>query len=444
MGSAKTYAIIALCGLAACDMGVPSSTDPVRENAELVEGPPVESIDTPFDGALACVGQQIGGGLAFSVGNVTDTTGKEQYSDGGSGKFITQGAGDMIQSSLFEAGLTVVNRRDPNIALAEGNWGIRNIRTQTPSDFYVTGSINSLDFIPGGGTSVQVAGVGPRIRQSRILVGVDLALTSAHDGKIVANSSIQKQLYTKEMGFWIGRFFGETLTTIEAGGLEREALHHTLRQVLAYAVFDLLAQVAPAKNEASCVGKISAPGKVLLDPAAPPRFGDGRALNAARAAATAAAAPTPAAAATGGQASRPATPAKPVPPQARALGNTATSHAAKAIAAADSVLKAKTPEEASKAADEALRYMTLAIKTLREAAAKGLTGPEGDAVATLVEKAITAAQAAQKYATDMAGNADDAAEDTEEPAPLSPVIPAPVQEDGPILPEDKRAGGPGK
>ena len=112
----------------------------------------------------------------------------------------------------------------------------------------------------------------------------------------------------------------------------------------------------------------------------------------------------------------------------------ATSYAAKAIAAADSVLTAKTAADANAVVDLALRYMTLAIQALREAAAKGLVGPEGDAVATLVEKAITSAQGAQKIAADMAAKEAAAAPATAVTPPAAPLAP-------PMSPDDKRLGG---
>jgi len=412
---------------------------PAKADAALVQGPPVRTIVTPFDAALECFNGRIGKDLAFSVGNVTDSTGKEQYADGGSGKFVTQGAGDMIQSALFRAGLTVVNRRDPNIALAESNWGISNIKSQSPSDFYVTGSINSLDFIPGGGAEVELAGVGPRYRQSRILIGLDLALTAAHNGELVANTSMQKQIYTEEFGFSTDRFFDTTLVSIDVGGMEREALHHALRQVLAYATFDLLAQILETSSVEPCAAKVGSDGKILAGGSAAFRRGDGSVLAAARAAAGArkAAEAVP----PGGEPGQQAGPSAPVQvsAEARRLGNTATSYAAKAIASADSVLTATSADEANAAADEALRYMTLAIQALRAAAAKGLSGPEGDAAATLVEKAIASAQGAQKLATEKA-----AAEPGEPPAPaLAPPVP-PKVEAPPIRAEDKRLGGSGE
>ena len=431
-------AMIALALLPACSLGVPGAMTPASKNAELVQGPPIETIVTPFDPALQCMKGRIGKEFAFSVGAIADNTGKEQYADSGSGKFVTQGAGDIVQSALFLAGVRVVNRRDPNIALAESNWGIRKIADQIASDFYITGSINSLDFIPGGGARLEVAGVGPRYRQSRILIGLDLALTAAHSGEIVANSSVQKQIYTEELGVAANRFFADALVTLEVGGMEREALQLALRQILSYSTFDLLAQVANKAAVSDCAAMIAEGGAVMVGGDFAARAGDGSALVKARAAAVdaravaAAPAAQPAAVAGGQPAAQAA--AAPIPLAAQKLGNDATSYAAKAIAAADSVLSAKTAADANAKVDLALQYMTLAIQALREAAAKGLVGAEGDAVATLVEKAITSAQGAQKIATEMATKEAAAAPATTVTPPAAPAAP-------PISPDDKRLGG---
>ena len=84
-------------------------------NMAMPHGPAMEDITTPFDEALSCLRNKIPSDVFFSVGQIGDTTGKEQYADGGTGKLVTQGAGDMVQSALFRAGVSVVNRRDPNI-----------------------------------------------------------------------------------------------------------------------------------------------------------------------------------------------------------------------------------------------------------------------------------------------------------------------------------------
>lgn len=436
--------IVAATGLSGCVKLPPSVLDDNRENAALVEGPPVERIVTPFDAALACVKGRISPEVVFSVGAIADNTGKEQYADGGSGKYISQGAGDMVQSALFTAGLTVVNRRDPNIVLAESNWGLRPIGQQIPTDFFITGSVTSLDFIPGGGGRVEVAGVGPRYRQSRILIGLDLALTAAHSGKIVGNAAVQKQLYAEELGFSTNRFLGEALLAVDIGAMEREAVHLALRQALSFATLSLLVQVMPDSAARDCATQI--PSNALV--AAPTDLialaGDGSELAAARSAASTAKAAAAAASAPPAPGSALPADAKPgqgnagssgakSPPEAVKLANAATSYSARSIAAADSVLQAKTKAEATAAANEAAQYMTLAIQSLRDASAKGLTGAEGDAAATLVENAIRATEAAHKF-IEGAKFPDDAS-----PAPAPAATPEPGPD--PARPDDKKLGG---
>ncbi|WP_168990448.1 CsgG/HfaB family protein [Aureimonas flava] len=240
-------AATALQGCAAAP-GVAGSTS----DAKLVQGPPISDIVTPFDKALTCLKGKISPRLIFSVGAVLDQTGKESFTDGGVGKFITQGAGDMMQSALFKAGATVVNRRDPRVATTEAEWKVRDITRQIPSNFFITGSINSLDFIPGSGAEVEVGGVGARYRQNRILVGMDLAMTEATTGRIVANVPLQKQIFSSEAGIGIGRFIGSELTSVDFGGREREAIHFALRQMLNLATFELLTQVMKPENYADC------------------------------------------------------------------------------------------------------------------------------------------------------------------------------------------------
>ena len=184
--------LLALCiALVGCAPGIVTSRS---NNARLVEGPPIQDITTPFDTALSCLSGKIPANATFAVAAIADNTGKEQYADSGTGKMVTQGAGDMVQSALFQAGVRVVNRRDPNIPIAESNWGLRNMGDQTAADFFISGSINSLDYIPGGGASVKIAGVGPEFRQTRILIGMDLALTNSFNGEVIANIPLQKQI----------------------------------------------------------------------------------------------------------------------------------------------------------------------------------------------------------------------------------------------------------
>ncbi len=250
----KNISLVIILGqiLSGCTGTSVSNQRPVA----LVQGPPITDIFTPFDMALACLKGQIRKDISFSVGAILDQTGKDVVTNGGSGKMVTQGAGDMVQSALFQAGVSVLNRRDPRIIESEARWGIRDARQIQTSDYYVTGSINSLDFIPGGGFDVQVGGIGPSYSQTRIIVGLDLALTDTRTSKVVANVSLQKQIVAQDYGVNVGRFSGHTLLNIQLGKGEREATNFALRQMLNFATFDLLTQVIPPATYESCRAQI--------------------------------------------------------------------------------------------------------------------------------------------------------------------------------------------
>lgn len=232
-----------------------------KKPVSLVQGPPITDIFTPFDMALSCLKGQLRSDVSFSVGAILDQTGKDVVTNGGSGKMVTQGAGDMVQSALFQAGVSLLNRRDPRIIESEAKWGIRDPRQIQASDYYVTGSINSLDFIPGGGVDMQIGGVGPNYSQTRIMVGLDLSLTDTRSSKVVANVSLQKQIAAQDYGLSAGRFAGHTLLNIQLGKGEREATNFALRQMLNLATFELLSQVIPPATFESCRAQI------------PPEFG---------------------------------------------------------------------------------------------------------------------------------------------------------------------------
>lgn len=222
------------------------------KSLKMIDGPPISDIRTPFDEALSCLSGKISPKITFSVGAISDATGKEQFTEGGTGKFITQGAGEIVQSALFNAGVNILNRRDPRVLEAEIKWGIRTNTKIIPSRYFITGSINSLDFIPGAGFEAQIDGIGPRYRQHRILVGLDLSVTDSSTGRIVANSSIQKQIFADELGVGVGRFFGNILVTLDAANLRREAISLAMRQMLNLATYDLLTQLMRTENYVSC------------------------------------------------------------------------------------------------------------------------------------------------------------------------------------------------
>ncbi len=383
---------------------------PTTRNVPLPDGPPVEEIVTIFDDALHCLRGNIPGGVTFGVGDVVDATGRESYAEGASGRFISQGAGEMVQSALFRAGAAVVNRRDPNILVTETQWGIRDIQQQVPVNFYITGSINSLDFIPGGGASFTVGGVGPRYRQSRILVGLDLSLTDAFTGRIVASVPLQRQMFSREVGASVGRFFGDTLVSLDAGGQEREAVHFVLRQMLSLATFELVGQLVDEQTYQTCRSSVTqfignseryqngAPDAIRV-----------ALQNAGELATRDAAAQQQAGAQQGGQ-GQPAgsreVAALSVEDHISELSNQASVLAARAISAAEEALAADTLDVQAQKTAEALQLVRAAGQYLRRAAELGLSGPQGDATAIVVQRALELATQANERMSASAEQSD--------------------------------------
>ena len=472
-----------------------------RANVSLPEGPPIEDVKTPFDEALMCLRGRIRPEVVFGVGQVVDATGKETFSDGGTGKFITQGAGEMLQTALFRAGVTVVNRRDTNIAVTEANWGLRSIRDQLPAHFYISGSINSLDFIPGGGFSARVNNIGPRQRQNRILIALDLTMTDAATGRVVANVPLQKQIFTRESGFGTDHFFGNTLLSFDIGGMEREATHFALRQMLSLATFELLGQLmhpsvfAPCRIEAE-VPEGTVRGQGTADPEAirhvqeaavrdgPPGLalesGTARSEEQAQQQAAAqqqalqqaleaaqqqAAAQQQQAAAQQQQAAQqqaarqqaaqqPTQAARSIEEQVKELANHVMVFGARAVAAAEESLAAQSTDVAAEKAAEATELLRGAVQILQRAAELGLDGPEGDAAAMVVERGMAVVAEAQeglaaRMEAPRENTGSDAGELSQPPAseegtdaarPSPPPSPAPSGPPRPGTPEAQRLG----
>lgn len=435
--------------LAGCGGPPPAMFTAMDEPARLVEGPPVQDVVTPYDEALECMRGHVAPEVSFAVGQMKDATGRETYSNGGVGKFVSQGTGEMVQSALFRAGVTVVNRRDPNLLINETNWGIREIKTIEPATFYLSGSVNSIDFIPGGGVEFSLNGIGPRYRQNRILVALDLSLTAADSGVVVANVALQKQIFAREVGFSADKFFGDELIGASIGGMEREALNFALRQMLNLATLEVLGAIAGENNLKVCREKLGA----LHEEA---KTVDAKYINPARRKAVREAIrraregppPEPKAAkasGAGAQRAQSEAAAKPVPQEAIILGRRATALAGRAIAAMENSVKSEDPAEALSFANESRDLVKLAAQSLRNGAARGLAGPEGDAAALVVEqamqasahameraKALIAADGAQEGEKGPVEAAEDETDASPEPDPAHAI---------PGTPESQRLGG---
>lgn len=413
--------------VAACGVARDTFT-PVTRNIELPDGPPVEEIVTNFDQALECLQGHLPEQVTFGVGQVVDSTGRESYAEGATGRFVSQGAAEMVQSAMFRAGASVVNRRDPGIVVTETQWGIRDIQRQLPVNFFISGSINSLDFIPGGGASVAVGGIGPRYRQNRILVGLDLSLTDALSGRILASIPLQRQIFSQEVGVSVGRFFGDTLVSLDAGGQRREAVNFVLRQMLNLATFELLGQLVPEAQYQTC-RQLVAPftGQVSSNP--------GGSQSMIESAMSTAAIEANADQPQTRQVTQAASQAEPgqtrdaaersVEAQVLELANRATVLAVQAISSAAEASETDSGEVRATKTAEAMQLARGAVQVLQRAAELGLSGSEGDAAAVVVQRAMEDAMAAYEALQAV----PEPEVDTPQPAPMRPTAqPSPTPE----------------
>jgi curli biogenesis system outer membrane secretion channel CsgG len=228
----------------------------MSKNIETSRGPAITDIVTPFDVALTCLDGIIAREAVFGVGRIPDNTGLRAET-AGSEFMITAGAGDIVQSALFKAGVTVVNRRDMGTSVMESQWGIRDLSTQRPAMFVITGSISSLDFVPASGFQVIIGGFGSRVRMGRVIVGLDMTVTNTSTGVIVANVALTKQIVARETGFEAARVINSLIVDLDLGLSEREALSFALREMLQFATFELLIQMMPVDKWQPCADDIS-------------------------------------------------------------------------------------------------------------------------------------------------------------------------------------------
>jgi hypothetical protein len=298
---------------------------------------------------------------------------------------------------------------------------------------------------------------------------LDLTLTDAYTGRVVANIPLQKQIYTSETGASANTFFGDTLVQMDAGGMEREAMHFALRQMLNLGTFELLGQLMNQGVYAGCrqmvdaeAGSITAQGtadtaalkqaiKAMNDALPPPEpkdlevpvsKGDIAPANPVQPTAAVSSGPSPQLEAPHGQ------PAG-LPPEALAKGRKATQAATQAIRAARESLDAPDRKIAVEKAAAALQLSNFALMLLREAAEQGFNGDEGEIAAVVIQQALKAAQEAGTAAAlrqsdvKTKAQADAVKTDTSTPAanpapaaPLAPPVPPPG---GPT--EDRRSMG---
>lgn len=285
--------------------GCASTMAPFDKTLAMVKGPEPE-ITGKFStqSKMMCVASSLRPSqrsVSFGVIAAPDKTGKANFAgNDATGSFNTQGASDMVTSSLGRAGVRIVELgpeyraildwglikasqgligtgvkqpatefvkdekgnivKDENGAPKEYATQIPNIPlrkgTVFPVRYGVYGSIDGLDFVPGGGVSAGAFGASAGYNQNRAQLRIDLRLVEmpvgdSVGGRVVATTTVKKEVVNDGVQISLSRYFGSAtpvLANFDAGAQRREALQDSTGDMLDLAIADLLEQLFLKKH----------------------------------------------------------------------------------------------------------------------------------------------------------------------------------------------------
>ena len=224
---------------------------------DALDGANVTDNHTRYSQSLECLRQSLVQSKyrdqRFSVGRVSDFTGKEDLTNG---KRITQGASLMVISALNRAGVPLVERFDTSIADIELKYADNKLITDdletrdyrkimsgtlAGSDYHVVGGVTEVNYNIRSGSvdsSIQFLGLGARYFVMN--VAVDLRLVNTKTLEVVNVQSLQKQIIGTELSGGFFRVFSDGVVDIAASERTQEPIQRGIRMVIEQAVFNML------------------------------------------------------------------------------------------------------------------------------------------------------------------------------------------------------------
>lgn len=251
-----------------------------------IGGSPVISNETPYSGALRCLGRYTAQRpLRIAVGQIADYTGKAESDN--SGRKLTQGAALMAMSALSKAGVPMVERFDTSVAEMELKYAnnkligdekqpgdFRKILAGSipGSDYYLVGGITELNFnirsiganADGGGTSTSA--VKGTLGGSLYVmnVGIDLRLVDTNTLEIVDVISYQKQIIGRQISAGVFDFLGQTFFDASVGESALEPIQLAVRTTLERATLEMMTRLYHTPQTA-CGGALNSQSDPLAD-----------------------------------------------------------------------------------------------------------------------------------------------------------------------------------
>jgi len=230
-----------------------------------IGGSPVISNETPYSGALRCLGRFTARHpYRIAVGQIADYTGKAEADN--SGRKLTQGAALMAMSALSKAGVPLVERFDTSVAemelkyannkligdeKAQGDYRKIMAGSIPGSDYYLVGGITELNFNirsegasgDGGGTATNA--VKGTIGGSLYVmnVGIDLRLVDTNTLEVVDVISYQKQIIGRQISAGVFDFLGQQFFDASVGESALEPIQLAVRSVIERATLEMMSRL---------------------------------------------------------------------------------------------------------------------------------------------------------------------------------------------------------
>ena len=212
MGSMKKCLATAL---ALSTFAISATAHAGGRNDEHQQTEAVQMVSTPYLGAMECTAGLVRDlDLRIGITTIADRTGRINFAEGGAGSFSTQGAQDMFYSSFARMGVRLYDlsgeyRQSVDWAAGKGVSGYLD-----QPHLVVSGSITSLDFLPGTASGFGILGIGVSKRAYAAVGRMDVRMTTGlghpneNAGMVVATAPVTKTFYAVETSGGIGRFLG--------------------------------------------------------------------------------------------------------------------------------------------------------------------------------------------------------------------------------------------
>lgn len=256
---------VSAVGLVAC------ASTPSTGHVPYITGSAPFAQESPLKDGFECVRQDVQVSpvpVRIAVSEIKDRTGKFSYEATQGGTLLTQGATEMVISTLGDLGpnLHLIERFDSRIAESELNLSrqavIRDFDQVRPgnvggvidgTDYYITGAITEVNTnVRSGGAELEISGIGGGTRSYVMDVAVDLRLVRTRDTRVIKTVSKRKQIIGREVRAGVFSFFGDYLVDLNLGSQDSEPMQLGVRSVLQLASLDLVPYAFNAADPQRC------------------------------------------------------------------------------------------------------------------------------------------------------------------------------------------------